>query len=659
MSTALQPPWKSPSYRPDIDGLRAVSIIAVMLFHAFPDEFSGGFIGVDVFFVISGFLIGGLITHELETRTFSFRTFYARRVRRIFPALIVVVAAVLWLGGNSMFPQEFRQLGLHVIAATLFVSNFALLNEVGYFDMEAHTKPLLHLWSLAIEEQFYLLWPLFAWVMRNWRRLFVTATLVITVVSFALNVTSVENSLAFYSPLTRVWELAVGVLIAHLPRQTLANWLASPIARHTAGMIGLGTIICAGLITDAQSFPGYWPLLPVLGAALVIVSGPRTLTNWYLLASRPMIWIGKISYPLYLWHWPLFSYAWLAYGAKPPVEVRLILLAVSVLLAWLTYTLVEKPIRFGAARSCPAPALSIAMLLLGVGGVTVLAWHGIPERSVAEINRSLAYDLRVPTDSRTSDGTCAIRYGIETGDAYVCFGNSPDPRMLVIGDSVSMAFYSGIHANLFKERAVFVGAHSFNWARPDCISPGNLEKWMAGGEVCQRVVRSAFDILARTPSIEVVVVPTYSRNPFFTDETALARFQQSVEALGRRVAYVMSVPQFGNPPAGCHPRRLAVWGFDVTRPGNDYSCRQLRTQLEPDLARQRDLFLKMSKAYPSTFVFDAFEPFCDTLQCYQSDESGPLYWSWAHINERGSSLVLQVFLPWLHKTVLSQLPRPH
>ncbi len=653
MQSEIQPPWKSPRYRPDIDGLRAVSIIAVILFHAFPDELSGGFIGVDVFFVISGFLIGGLITHELDAGTFSFRTFYARRVRRIFPALIVVVAVVLWFGWNSMFPQEFHQLGRHIIAATLFISNFALLNEVGYFDMEAHTKPLLHLWSLAIEEQFYLLWPAIAWTLRRRRRVFLATTLAITIGSFVLSATAVEHSTAFYSPLTRAWELTVGVLLAHVPRRTLDNWLAASGARQAAAMIGLAAIVTAALITDARSFPGYWPLLPVLGAALVIGSGPDTFANRHLLASRPMVWIGKISYPLYLWHWPLFAYAWLAYGTKPPVDIRLALLAVSVLLAWLTYALVEKPIRFGAVRAYPVPALSIGMLLLGIGGVTVLAAHGFPERSVAEINRSLAYDLRVPTDSRTSDGTCATKYGLETGEAYVCFVNAPDPRMLVIGDSVSMAFYSGIHAKLFSEKSVFVGAHSFNWARPDCTRPANLEKWMAGGEVCQRVVRSTFDILAREPSIEVVVIPTYSRNPFFTDETALADFQRQVQALGKKIVYVMSVPQFGNPPAGCHPRQLHIWGIDITRPGNDYSCRQLRSQLEPDLLRQRDLFLKMSKSHPDAFTFDAFEPFCEKLQCYQSDDRGPLYWSWAHINERGSSLVLKAFLPWLHATIPS------
>lgn len=648
-----RPPWESPWYRPDIDGLRAVSILVVVLFHAFPDDFKGGFVGVDVFFVISGFLIGGLITHELDAGTFSFATFYARRVRRIFPALIVVVAAVLLVGWNSMFPQEFRQLGRHIAASALFVSNFVLLDEVGYFDMEAHTKPLLHLWSLAIEEQFYLLWPLFAWLLRKRRAMFIAATAAITLASLRFNLSSTETSVAFYSPVSRVWELATGVLLAHIPRHVMARWFGHPIWRDALSGFGLAAIILAVFVTDAQSFPGWWPLLPVLGAALVIAGGPRSVVNCRLLSASPVVWLGKISYPLYLWHWPLFAFAWLAYGAKPPAEVRYALVAASVLMAWLTYVGIEKPIRFGAWPLRPVATLSVAMLFLGSGGVVIMQSQGLPERSVAKINRSLAYDLRVPTDSRTSDGSCARRYGIETGEAYVCFVNSSTPRMLVVGDSVSMAFYSAIHAGLIEANAAFVGAHSFNWARSPCLSMEDLTNWMTGPEVCQMVIRSVFEILTREPSIEAVILPTYSRNPFFTNPGALADFSHRVFGLGRKVVYVKSVPQFGNPPAGCHPRQLFLLGLDLTRPGNEYSCRQLRTQLEPDLSLQRALFESMSKASPSAFEFDAFEPFCGNAECYQSDERGPLYWSWAHINERGSSLVLRKFLPWIRQHVLS------
>jgi peptidoglycan/LPS O-acetylase OafA/YrhL len=650
-------PWQSPGYRPDIDGLRAVSILVVVLFHAFPEDFKGGFVGVDVFFVISGFLIGGLITHELDARTFSFPTFYARRVRRIFPALIVVVAFVLTIGWNSMFPQEFRQLGRHIAAAALFVSNFVLLDEVGYFDMEAHTKPLLHLWSLAIEEQFYLLWPLFAWVLRKRRAVFIAATMAIALGSFIFNVTTTEASVAFYSPLSRIWELAAGVLLAHLPRDVVARRFSHPNAQNFFGGFGIAAIFLAVFVTDARTFPGWWPLLPVVGAALVIAAGPQGFTNRNFLSAPIMVWLGKISYPLYLWHWPLFAFAWLVYGAKPPADVRYALIVASILLAWLTYVGIEKPIRFGSWRLRPVATLTTALVVMGVAGVAIMQSQGFPDRAVAEINRSLAYDLRVPTDSRTSDGSCVKRYGIETGDSYVCFVNSAAPRILVVGDSVSMAFYSAIHAGMIEEQAAFVGAHSFNWARSPCLGAIDLSTWMNGGDVCQKVVQSAFDILAREPSIEAVILPTYSRNPFFTSERTLTEFQQRVFSLGKKVVYVMSVPQFGNPPAGCHPRKLFLFGFDITRPGNEFSCRQLRAQLEPDLRQQRQLFENMSKTNASAFLFDAFEPFCGSTECHQSDRRGPLYWSWAHINERGSSLVLEKFLPWVRKDILS--PRPN
>ena len=653
MLTASRPPWTSPSYRPDIDGLRAISVIAVILFHAFPENLRGGFIGVDVFFVISGYLIGGLITQELDAGIFSFQAFYARRIRRILPALVVVVLFVLLVGWKSMFPPEFSQLGRHVAAATLFISNFALLSEVGYFDMEAHTKPLLHLWSLAIEEQFYLIWPLFAWTLRKQRRLFLFLTVGVAAASFSLSVTEADASVAFYSPMTRVWELAIGVLAAQMPREVVDRWLNSGSSRQVLGVLGLTAIVVAAIVTDAGSFPGWWPLLPVLGAALVILVGPLSFTNLRILASRPMVWIGKISYPLYLWHWPLFAYAWLAYGTKPPAEVRWMLLFVSFLCAWLTYVFVEKPIRFGASRLQPVPVLSGLMLILGLAGVSIVMLHGLPDRSVAVTNRALAYDLRVPTDSRTSDGTCKAKYEIDTGDSFVCFVNSSSPRILVIGDSVSMAFYSAIHARLLEERAAFVGAHSFNWARSACLTPHNLELWMAGSETCQVVIRTALDILAREPSIESVVIPTYSRNPFFTDEAALKAFHQKIAELGRKVVYVLSVPQFGNPPGGCRPRQLSLLGVDFTRPGNIDSCRQLRSQLEPDLLRQRQVFQKLSKSSSGSRLFDAFEPFCHAEECYQSDSRGPLYWSWAHINERGSRLVLGDFLPWVHDEVLS------
>ena len=654
MTKDRKPPWASPGYRPDIDGLRAVSILSVVYFHAYPHELTAGFIGVDIFFVISGFLIGGLISSEIAAGTFTFASFYARRVRRIFPALVLVMAFVYAVGWKVMFPEEFRQLGRHIAAASVFVSNFVLLEEVGYFDMEAHTKPLLHLWSLAIEEQFYLLWPLFAWVLRGRRALFISLTVAAALVSFALNVTSAEvSTTAFYSPQTRFWELAIGVLVAHLPREAMTRWVAARWLREAAVVAGLARHRLCGLLIDARaSFPGWWVLLPVLGAATVIAVGPHSFASRYVLGSRPMVFVGKISYPLYLWHWPLFAFTWLAYGTQPPSEVALPLIAASFVLAWLTYQFVEKPVRFGVWGLRPVPTLAILALLLGATGLLTMQRDGFAGRAVAAANRSLAYELRVPTDSRTSDGSCAKKYGIETGDSFVCFVNAAAPRMLIVGDSVSMAFNSAIHAGMVKEDAALIGAHSFNWRLPACALSGDFQAWLKGPELCKAVIRGALAILAREPSIEALVLPTFAGNPFFGNPQAITALQDAVFALGKKVVYVTSVPQYSRSPGGCKTRKLDFLGIDLTRAPDIESCGDPRPALEAALKNQRTLFEAMAAGKPNAAVFDSMGPLCDATYCRQGDAQGLLFWSWAHVNERGSLRILNDFLPWLHKTVL-------
>ncbi len=639
------PPWSSAGYRPDIDGLRAVSIITVVLFHAFPQVEFAGFVGVDVFFVISGFLIGGLISSELAAGTFSFGAFYARRVRRIFPALLVVVAVVWALGWWAMYPAEFRQLGRHIGAAAVFVSNFVLLDEiVGYFTIDSHGKPLLHLWSLAIEEQFYLLWPLFAFLLRGRRTLFLALTGLLLAGSFAANVAEPFQAAAFYAPWTRFWELAAGVLLSHAPQLEIGKAL-----RQAMCALGLAMIVLAACLVDKQTFPGWWALLPVLGAVLAIAAGPDTWAGRHVLASPPMVFVGRISYPLYLWHWPLFAFAWLAYGTFPPGWVAWPLIAASVLLAWLTYEYVEKPIRFGARRRGAIAALAVSFLGLGAVGLVTLHLDGVPSRAVAEANRSRAEDIRVPDETRRSDGSCRTRYGIDTGEAFVCTVNAERPRLLFVGDSVSMAFYAAIYSRRIEASSAMVGAHSFNWGRPDCLRPGPLDVWLKGSEVCQTTLRTALALLAREKSIEALVLPTYAYNPFFSDKTRLAELQQMVAALGRKLIYVASPPQFYRPPGGCWPRRLTLFGLDVSRAPDIDACRQSRTDIEAGLAGQRALFAEMVKVSPGTALFDSLPSFCDAQYCYQSDSDGALYWTWAHVNERGSLRVLKDFLPWVAK----------
>src|SRR6185503_12942841 len=374
------------AYRPDVDGLRAVAVLAVLAFHGFPRVAPGGFVGVDVFFVISGFLISGIILDALKRGTFSFADFYARRIRRIFPALALVLVATVVLGWWTLIPADYRQLGAHVAAGAGFVSNVLLWRDAGYFDAAAESKPLLHLWSLGVEEQYYLVWPLLLFVLRRHIHRVLPMVAAFAVASFALNVFLVQRNptATFYLPQTRFWELMLGGMLAYvrvfgptdggrrarpLLRAVRAALARAPIrnALATAGALLVATALL--VLDESSAFPGSWALLPTVGTTLLIAAGPDAWLNRRVLAHRGFVYIGLISYPLYLWHWPLLTYVRLYIGAEPPVLVRCAALAASVLLAWLTYELLEKRIR--RARSPRARRRTVAALATSLSALAI------------------------------------------------------------------------------------------------------------------------------------------------------------------------------------------------------------------------------------------------------------------------------------------------
>jgi peptidoglycan/LPS O-acetylase OafA/YrhL len=385
-----------PKYRPDLDGLRAVAVLAVVAFHAFPAWIKGGFIGVDVFFVISGFLISTIIFENLDNGTFSFTEFYARRVRRIFPALIIVLFACFIFGWFILLADEFNQLAKHIGAGAGFVSNLVLWSEAGYFDNSAETKPLLHLWSLGIEEQFYIVWPLLLWF--SWKRKFnlLTLTVLVAFVSFGLNINGVKQYpvATFYSPLTRFWELLCGTLLAwfSLYKRNSSSYIRDRIdgflsslsfgdkqikdGKTLANFISFFGLFALAYgfwqINDGLSFPGYWALMPVAGTVLIISAGPMAWVNRIILSSKVAVWFGLISFPLYLWHWPIFSFGRIIYDEAPPVEFKLLGVALSILLSSLTVKLIEKPFRFGNQRTgLKVATLSGLVISLGLVGFVV------------------------------------------------------------------------------------------------------------------------------------------------------------------------------------------------------------------------------------------------------------------------------------------------
>jgi peptidoglycan/LPS O-acetylase OafA/YrhL len=314
-------------HRSDIDGLRAAAVIPVLLYHADVAPFSGGYIGVDVFFVISGYLITSLIIEDHNDGRFSILRFYERRMRRIFPALFTVMFFCLAVGFLLFMPADFRRLGATVAATTLFSSNFLFVRQGGYFDSGTELKPLLHTWSLAVEEQYYILFPLFmAAMLLLARRALFRTIVVLAGLSFVWSLVQLayDPIPAFYLPFGRAWELLVGAMLAIRPPSTSPRWLAEAFAA-----LGLGAILWSAMTYPADaSFPGVKALVPCLGAALVIGSGTehKTLVA-RLLSLRIPVFVGLISYSLYLWHLPLIvmSKYYLMRGLTGP-ETALVLL---------------------------------------------------------------------------------------------------------------------------------------------------------------------------------------------------------------------------------------------------------------------------------------------------------------------------------------------
>lgn len=390
-----------PKYRPDIDGLRAIAVLSVVGFHAFGVQ--AGFIGVDIFFVISGYLISSILFADLQKNELSIVDFYRRRIKRIFPALLTVLLFCFGLGWFTLLADEFLALNKHIAAGLAFVSNLVLLGESGYFDSASNSKILLHLWSLGIEEQFYIFWPLLLLffsrldgITKNGVRHIGALLFILLYGSFFLNAAFIFSHPAatFYLPITRVWELLIGAALAYrsvVQNRSLMLW-NSPNLNAWLGFVLL--IVANIFISDKSPFPGWWALLPTLSAALLISAGPSAWFNQHVLGGRFLVWFGLISYPLYLWHWPLLTFARILDGGRQPSSVtRICMVLLAILLAWLTYCLVEKPIRFNK-NSFFTP---IRLFFLGVGFFCISSYiylnDGLPNRAAAQLKVVNAGDI--------------------------------------------------------------------------------------------------------------------------------------------------------------------------------------------------------------------------------------------------------------------------
>jgi peptidoglycan/LPS O-acetylase OafA/YrhL len=459
------------SYRPDIDGLRALAVLAVIAFHGFPEYVAGGFVGVDVFFVISGFLISGIIWDETRVGMFSLRKFYARRVRRIFPALLLVLVVSLLAGWWLLLPADLLRLGKQLAASGAFISNFYLWFQSGYFSPDARTFPLLHLWSLGVEEQFYIVWPLIIIGLRRRPNWTMSAIALIGISSFWLNLALIDNHEAdFYSPVTRAWELMLGASLAWLRRR---DDMAPP-SKKSADVVtiaGMILILGSSLLFDQQSsYPGWLALVPTIGASLILWGGASSGVALSILSSRALVFIGLISYPLYLWHWPLlvFSEAF-KFAPLTPLE-RGLVIAVSFIFAWLTYEFVESRFRAGRVNRTKIAALSGGMIFIVIAGLAVVEGQGFETRFPKKI-REFAKVKDYPTSWRVHE--CLIDPKKETTFGKSCM-EAARPLLFVWGDSTATALMPGLR-QLQHERNFGVAQFNANscgpWLAVDV--PGN------------------------------------------------------------------------------------------------------------------------------------------------------------------------------------------
>jgi peptidoglycan/LPS O-acetylase OafA/YrhL len=633
-----------PAYRADIDGLRAIAVLSVVLFHAFPSLLPGGFTGVDIFFIISGFLIGSILLNGLRAGRFGFADFYARRVRRIFPALTLVLASSAAFGWLALFPDEYSMLGKHMLGGAGFLSNFFLWNEVGYFDTAADTKPLLHLWSLAVEEQFYIMWPLALWLAFRLRWAAWKLTLGLGALSFVVNVAGVHShaSATFYSPASRMWELLLGATLAYMSVHRIGllagvrgdggdQWidLAGPRARHWAACCGL-LLIAAGLALAApgKHFPGWWALLPTLGALLLIAAGPASWINRRLLANPVLVWFGLISYPLYLWHWPLLSFMRILEGGLPGRKARVAALALAVLLAWLTVLLLERPLRRPAHGGRKVALLAAAMLALAGTGAWIYLARGLPQRAVVVENASQHKALVLVEDTANA-AACKRRYDFDTLYQY-CLLDQPTqaPTVALIGDSHGYHIVAGLsrHYRAQGENLWYLGTREPYWG---------VE---AGADPYQLATPRMLDAAFNTASVKTVIFSTAAKlgNETAEGRARVALFRDTLRRFidsGRKVIWVNDVPMLDFDPRSCI-KRAGVANSTTRR-----DCSAPRAEFDRKVAAHAAAVASVLKDYPQVQLLDAAAPLCDAERCHGIIGGKMLYRDTHHLSYDGDLYV--------------------
>ena len=706
-------------YRPDIDGLRAIAVLSVVIYHAFKNTLKGGFVGVDIFFVISGFLITGILIKSLDNQAVTgggktnlsillhrLISFYARRVRRIFPVLIVVLLSCIVAGWFIMTPDEFKLLGKHIAGGAVYISNIILWKEVGYFDISSDLKPLLHLWSLGIEEQFYIVWPFVILFLLKFKFRLDSFLFLFFLASFLFNLKMVHPHPqgTFYAPPTRFWELAVGGVLAAICYRASPIWdrigqlcggrlnsliytdetqgNEKKICKDVLSLVGFILIVYAILFFNSgMVFPGSRALIPTLGTAMIIAAGPDAIVNKRILSPKIMVFIGLISYPLYLWHWPLLSFAKIIYSEVPPRLIRIALVITAILLAWITYRFIEPPLRWGKHSRIKAVCLFITLLTIGFSGIKIFLNYGYPERlgyMTEEILRDQELDKIISESAKRCNAVLPDYEKNSAKDECVFQKENHKNTIALFGDSHSRYLSYGlidILSKKFPEEglvrfAVSGTAPLINFRRRN--TPSLKNGYLAHLE--------GYDYIFSDDKIKTVVIATYpiiwfkmkteTTIPYYrnvlasvdgmediTDlgeqdkdvllERGLRRTFDAIKQHNKKLVFVMDNPDFFFDPHICVERPYQkIIGKKL-----DKKCYSKRKDLENNETKIwfNSILKKVAKDYDNITLFNAFDSLCDGNICPIIKNGKLLYRDDDHVSNEGARMIAKDLLNIIFK----------
>jgi peptidoglycan/LPS O-acetylase OafA/YrhL len=590
------------------------------------------------FFVISGFLISTILFQNLRTDRFTFKDFYIRRIRRIFPALIAVLVFCLAYGFIQLTPGEFQRLGKHILGGASFSSNYVLVKENGYFDEISGFKPLLHLWSLGIEEQFYIVWPLVLWFVWSRHRKFEHfgwLLIFIAITSFFIGVYLIGQSptLAFYSPLSRFWELSVGALLAYLSLKGGESHPLGASIRNLLSFIGFILIVAGFTVIDSHDrFPGAWALIPTLGAALLIGSGSQCWLNRNLLSQKILVWFGLISFPLYLWHWPLLAYARIVSGGEVGNTLLISIILTSILLAWLTYRLIEQPLRFGFSVRLKVTGLCLSMALLAAFGIAAASKMLLPQ----------SHDIRVLQYYEMGGYPRPQGERRVPKSNFASQGRNENHKILMLGDSHSEQYHNTFAQVLARrgEQASSEVLYNTAYIRVDKMLE-SIDIFINDKSIAAVILANYWAISYGSDKINYAerccghgpgdsIGGTARHEPLPAEkmkeiDDVLIKVSSSLNRAGKRVYFVLDNP-FGEEIS---PRGMVIRSF---LKGPEVKVRSLSKS--EALARTEPFWSRIISIAQSTgaTIIDPFEYLCSSEICPALSGGVPIYKDYDHIS---------------------------